>query len=86
MFYLGKSLNYLERNFNLTSIFFSFFNFNDTTTFLSHYMIFGIYTTVQWGPPTFSVSSILGMLTGVLACTVESLSYYPSVARMCSKF
>lgn len=36
--------------------------------------------------PTFSVSGVLGMLAGVLACTVESISYYPTVAKMCSKF
>ncbi|CRK87405.1 CLUMA_CG001207, isoform A [Clunio marinus] len=37
----------------------------------------------QFGWPTFTVSAVLGMLAGVLACTVESLSYYPLVARMC---
>ncbi|XP_043268105.1 solute carrier family 23 member 2 isoform X2 [Venturia canescens] len=37
----------------------------------------------QWGTPTISLSSILGMLAGVLACTVESVSYYPTTSRMC---
>ncbi|XP_075211901.1 solute carrier family 23 member 2 isoform X2 [Lycorma delicatula] len=37
----------------------------------------------QWGIPTVSASGVLGMLAGVLACTVESISYYPTVARMC---
>lgn len=36
----------------------------------------------QWGWPTFSISSVLGMLAGVLACTVESLGYYPTIAKM----
>lgn len=27
---------------------------------------------------------VLGMLAGVLACTVESISYYPTVSRMCN--
>ncbi|XP_044732390.1 solute carrier family 23 member 1 [Chrysoperla carnea] len=38
----------------------------------------------QWGLPTVSVSGVLGMLAGVLACTVESISYYPTTARMCN--
>lgn len=29
-------------------------------------------------------SGVLGMLAGVLACTVESISYYPTVAQMCA--
>ncbi|XP_004926407.1 solute carrier family 23 member 2 isoform X1 [Bombyx mori] len=37
----------------------------------------------QWGAPTVSVAGVLGMLAGVLACTVESISYYPTTARMC---
>ncbi|XP_073988001.1 solute carrier family 23 member 1 isoform X2 [Rhodnius prolixus] len=37
----------------------------------------------QWGAPTISIAGVLGMLAGVLACTVESISYYPTVARMC---
>lgn len=37
----------------------------------------------QWGVPTITLSSVLGMLAGVLACTVESISYYPTTARMC---
>ncbi|XP_014283866.1 solute carrier family 23 member 1 [Halyomorpha halys] len=37
----------------------------------------------QWGLPTVSASGVLGMLAGVLACTVESISYYPTVAKMC---
>ncbi|XP_061377243.1 solute carrier family 23 member 2 isoform X2 [Danaus plexippus] len=38
----------------------------------------------QWGVPTVSVAGVLGMLAGVLACTVESISYYPTTARMCA--
>lgn len=30
------------------------------------------------------VVGVLGMLAGVLACTVESISYYPTVAQMCA--
>jgi nucleobase transporter 1/2 len=37
----------------------------------------------QFGIPTVSLSGVLGMLAGVLACTVESISYYPTVAQMC---
>lgn len=37
----------------------------------------------QWGTPTISAAGVLGMLAGVLACTIESISYYPTVARMC---
>ncbi|CAH0381091.1 unnamed protein product [Bemisia tabaci] len=37
----------------------------------------------QWGIPTVSASGVLGMLAGVLACTVESISYYPTTAKMC---
>ncbi|KOC70911.1 Solute carrier family 23 member 1, partial [Habropoda laboriosa] len=37
----------------------------------------------QWGTPTVSLSGVLGMLAGVLACTVESISYYPTTSRMC---
>ncbi|XP_034182714.1 solute carrier family 23 member 2 isoform X2 [Osmia lignaria lignaria] len=37
----------------------------------------------QWGVPTVSLSGVLGMLAGVLACTVESISYYPTTSRMC---
>ncbi|KAL7040040.1 hypothetical protein ACKWTF_000235 [Chironomus riparius] len=45
---------------------------------------FRIPYPLQFGMPTFTVSSILGMLAGVLACTVESISYYPTVAIMCN--
>lgn len=45
---------------------------------------FRIPYPLQFGIPTFTVSSILGMLAGVLACTVESISYYPTVAIMCN--
>ncbi|BES87623.1 solute carrier family 23 [Nesidiocoris tenuis] len=38
----------------------------------------------QWGVPTVSAAGVLGMLAGVLACTVESISYYPTVAKMCA--
>uniref|UniRef100_A0A0K8S4G3 Solute carrier family 23 member 2 n=3 Tax=Lygus hesperus TaxID=30085 RepID=A0A0K8S4G3_LYGHE len=38
----------------------------------------------QWGMPTVSAAGVLGMLAGVLACTVESISYYPTVAKMCA--
>ncbi|GAB0094180.1 solute carrier family 23 member 1 [Sergentomyia squamirostris] len=37
----------------------------------------------QFGLPTVTLAGVLGMLAGVLACTVESVSYYPTVARMC---
>lgn len=40
----------------------------------------------QWGVPTVTLSGVLGMLAGVLACTVESISYYPTTARMCGMF
>jgi hypothetical protein len=33
--------------------------------------------------PTVTAAGVLGMLAGVLACTVESISYYPTTARMC---
>lgn len=39
----------------------------------------------QWGWPTVSVAGVIGMLAGVLACTVESISYYPTTAKMCGK-
>lgn len=34
--------------------------------------------------PTVTVAGVLGMLAGVLACTVESISYYPTVSQMCA--
>ncbi|XP_014203487.1 solute carrier family 23 member 2 [Copidosoma floridanum] len=37
----------------------------------------------QWGTPTVTLPGVLGMLAGVLACTVESISYYPTTSRMC---
>lgn len=37
----------------------------------------------QFGLPSITLSGVLGMLAGVLACTVESISYYPTVAKMC---
>ncbi|KAL0127507.1 hypothetical protein PUN28_003055 [Cardiocondyla obscurior] len=37
----------------------------------------------QWGAPSVTLSGVLGMLAGVLACTVESISYYPTTAKMC---
>lgn len=37
----------------------------------------------QWGLPTISLAGVLGMLAGVLACTVESISYYPTTSKMC---
>ncbi|KOX68501.1 Solute carrier family 23 member 1 [Melipona quadrifasciata] len=37
----------------------------------------------QWGTPTVTLSGVLGMLAGVLACTVESISYYPTTSKMC---
>lgn len=37
----------------------------------------------QFGFPTVTLAGVLGMLAGVLACTVESISYYPTVSRMC---
>ncbi|XP_054725358.1 solute carrier family 23 member 2 [Anastrepha obliqua] len=36
----------------------------------------------QFGLPSITLSGVLGMLAGVLACTVESLSYYPTVSQM----
>ncbi|KAM8860808.1 solute carrier family 23 member 1 [Synchiropus picturatus] len=36
----------------------------------------------QWGLPTFSVSSILGMMAGVLASTMESIGDYYACARL----
>ena len=39
----------------------------------------------QWGIPTVTLSGVLGMLAGVLACTVESISYYPTTSKMCGK-
>ncbi|XP_058813991.1 solute carrier family 23 member 2 isoform X2 [Topomyia yanbarensis] len=38
----------------------------------------------QFGAPTVTLAGVLGMLAGVLACTVESISYYPTVSRMCN--
>lgn len=38
----------------------------------------------QFGAPTVTLAGVLGMLAGVLACTVESISYYPTVAGMCN--
>lgn len=38
----------------------------------------------QFGVPTVTLAGVLGMLAGVLACTVESISYYPTVSRMCN--
>lgn len=32
----------------------------------------------------YEFEGVLGMLAGVLACTVESISYYPTVSRMCN--
>lgn len=40
----------------------------------------------QWGVPTVTLAGVLGMLAGVLACTVESISYYPTTARMCGMY
>ncbi|XP_059612093.1 solute carrier family 23 member 2 isoform X2 [Phlebotomus argentipes] len=37
----------------------------------------------QFGVPTVTLAGVLGMLAGVIACTVESVSYYPTVSRMC---
>ncbi|XP_055586153.1 solute carrier family 23 member 2 [Uranotaenia lowii] len=37
----------------------------------------------QFGMPTVTVAGVVGMLAGVLACTVESISYYPTVSQMC---
>lgn len=42
--------------------------------------------TGQWGWPTVSVAGVVGMLAGVLACTVESISYYPTTAKMCGMY
>ncbi|ETN66964.1 solute carrier family 23 member 2 [Anopheles darlingi] len=37
----------------------------------------------QFGLPTVSLAGVLGMLAGVIACTIESISYYPTIAQMC---
>ncbi|XP_037308195.2 solute carrier family 23 member 2 [Pungitius pungitius] len=37
----------------------------------------------QWGMPTVSVSSVLGMTAGVLASTMESIGDYYACARLC---
>lgn len=37
----------------------------------------------QFGIPSITLAGVLGMLAGVLACTVESISYYPTVSKMC---
>ncbi|RLU22391.1 hypothetical protein DMN91_004669 [Ooceraea biroi] len=37
----------------------------------------------QWGVPTVTLASVIGMLAGVLTCTVESISYFPTTAKMC---
>ena len=39
----------------------------------------------QFGAPSVTLAGVLGMLAGVLACTVESLSYYPTVSQMSGK-
>lgn len=38
----------------------------------------------QFGIPSITLAGVLGMLAGVLACTVESISYYPTVSKMCN--
>lgn len=40
----------------------------------------------QFGVPSVTLSGVLGMLAGVLACTVESLSYYPTVSQMSGEY
>lgn len=37
----------------------------------------------QWGLPIFTISAILGMLSGVLASIIESLGDYFACARLC---
>lgn len=37
----------------------------------------------QWGVPKITPSGVLGMMAGVLACTVQSISFYPTTARLC---
>lgn len=36
----------------------------------------------QFGVPSVTLAGVLGMIAGVLACTVESISYYPTVSQM----
>lgn len=36
----------------------------------------------QWGVPTVSVSSVLGMMAGILASTMESIGDYYACARL----
>ncbi|TRY66050.1 hypothetical protein DNTS_002687 [Danionella cerebrum] len=47
----------------------------------SHY-IEGLHQSGQWGLPTVSVSSVLGMMAGVLASTMESIGDYYACARL----
>lgn len=39
-------------------------------------------STGQWGVPTVSLSSVLGMMAGVLASTMESIGDYYACARL----
>jgi hypothetical protein len=39
--------------------------------------------TGQWGAPKITSSGVLGMMAGVLACTVQSISFYPTTAKLC---
>jgi len=39
-------------------------------------------STGQWGLPTVSLSSVLGMMAGVLASTMESIGDYYACARL----
>lgn len=41
-----------------------------------------VVSTGQWGVPTVSVSSVLGMMAGVLASTMESIGDYYACARL----
>lgn len=43
---------------------------------------FALLPTGQWGLPTVSVSSVLGMVAGVLASTMESIGDYYACARL----
>ena len=41
---------------------------------------------VQWGWPTVSIGAVLGMLSGVIAGTVESIGDYYACGRICGRF
>ncbi|KTF73380.1 hypothetical protein cypCar_00032501, partial [Cyprinus carpio] len=46
------------------------------------YPLFKLFSVRQWGLPTVSVSSVLGMMAGVLASTMESIGDYYACAHL----